>query len=129
MTPLSLASLGSGSGRLLSLCLVLGSLTAPSAGAGAAEAASDGERPASFELKDGDRVVLLGDTLIEREQAHGFVELTLTARFPDRNVLFRNLGWSADTPQGESRVGFDHDKPPEFWFQQLTNSIAQARPT
>src|SRR5262245_24380663 len=129
MTPLSLASLGSGSGRVLCLCLVLAGLAAGSSRAASAEAASGGERPASFELRDGDRVVLLGDTLIEREQAHGFVELTLAARFPDRNVLFRNLGWSADTPQGESRVGFDHDKPPEFWFHQLTNSIAQVRPT
>lgn len=85
--------------------------------------------PSAFELREGDRVVLVGDTLIERETAQGFVELTLTTRFPDRNVTFRNLGWSADTPQGQSRVGFDHERPPEFWFQQLTNSIAQLKPT
>src|SRR5215470_16833843 len=90
---------------------------------GAAER-TDAEKPAerfrAFELRDGDRVVLLGDTLIEREQAHGFIELMLTARFPDRAVTFRNLGWSGDTPWGEARVSFDHIKPPENWFQQLT---------
>ena len=55
---------------------------------------------APFELKDGDRVVFLGDTFIEREQYYGWIELMLTTRFPDRNVTFRNLGWSADTPAG-----------------------------
>jgi putative heme-binding domain-containing protein len=83
----------------------------------------------AFELRDGDRVVLVGDTLLEREQSYGFVEFVLTIHFPDRNVIFRNLGWSADTPEGQSRVGFDHGKPPAFWFQELTNSIAQLNPT
>ena len=35
-----------------------------------------------FEFKDGDRVVLVGNTLIEREQRYGWWELALTARFP-----------------------------------------------
>src|SRR6266540_5885831 len=82
-----------------------------------------------FELREGDRVVLVGDTLIERERNHAEIEFVLTTHFPDRNVTFRNLGWSADTPEGQSRVGFDHSKPPEAWFEQLTNSIAQLKPT
>ena len=83
----------------------------------------------AFELLDGDRVVFVGDTLIERERSHGHIEYLLTTQFPDRNVTFRNLGWSADTPRGQSRVGFDHSKPQEVWFEQLTNSIAQWKPT
>lgn len=82
-----------------------------------------------FEFKDGDRVVLVGDTLIERERLHGEIEFVLTTHSPDRHVTFRNLGWSADTPEGQSRVGFDHSKPASAWFQQLTNSIAQLNPT
>src|SRR6185503_14032823 len=82
-----------------------------------------------FELLEGDRVVMVGDTLIERERAYGYIELALTTRFPARPVTFRNLGWSGDTPQGQARVGFDHSKPAEVWFQQLTNSIALLRPT
>ena len=31
------------------------------------------------------------------------MELALTTRWPDRNVTFRNLGWSADAVFGESR--------------------------
>ena len=50
-------------------------------------------------------VAFLGDGLIEGEQHHGWIELMLTTRFPDRAVTFRNLGWSADLPNGESRLG------------------------
>jgi hypothetical protein len=60
-----------------------------------------------FELRDGDRVVFLGDTLMEREKDFCYIELMMTLRFPERNVTFRNLGWSADTPVGISRVSFD----------------------
>ena len=57
-------------------------------------------RAESFELQDGDRVAFLGDALIEQEQYAGWIELMMTAAFPDRDVTFRNLGWSADTPSG-----------------------------
>jgi lysophospholipase L1-like esterase len=62
---------------------------------------------AEFEFKNGDRVVLIGSTLIEREQRYGYWEATLTARHPDKNITFRNLGWSGDTVWGEARAGFD----------------------
>ena len=45
-----------------------------------------------FELRDGDRVVFLGNTLIEREQKYGYWELMLTMAWPERNITFRNLG-------------------------------------
>ena len=80
----------------------------------------------SFELLNGDRVVLLGDTFIEREQSYGFMEFLLTTQFPDRKVSFRNLGWSADTPLGVSRAGFD---PPAKGFDRLKEQLAAIKPT
>ncbi|MDB6021832.1 MAG: hypothetical protein JWQ04_1689 [Pedosphaera sp.] len=80
-----------------------------------------------FDLRSGDKVVLIGDTLIEREQSYGYLEERLTVRFPDRDVHFRNLGWSADTPEGISRASFDFDKPGKG-FEQLTNQIAIVQP-
>jgi lysophospholipase L1-like esterase len=59
-----------------------------------------------FELVDGDCVALIGGTFIEREQRYGFLELALQARWPDRRLLFRNLGWSGDDVTGESRLYF-----------------------
>ena len=58
-----------------------------------------------FEFKEGEMVAFLGDSFIEREQYAGWIELAATTQFPDRNVTFRNLGWSADTPAGDSRNG------------------------
>jgi hypothetical protein len=82
-----------------------------------------------FELRDGDRVVFLGDTLMEREKDFGYIELMMTLRFPDRNVTFRNLGWSADTPVGISRVSFDWPKGEGEMFRQLMEQIKQVQPT
>ena len=59
-----------------------------------------------FELVDGDRVLLLGNTVIEREQRYGYWEAALTTRYPDRKIIFRNLGWSGDTVLGEARARF-----------------------
>src|SRR5438552_2509839 len=87
---------------------------------------AESKRP--FELRDGDRVVLLGDTLIEREQAYGYLEERLTIQFPERNIIFRNLGWSADTPIGTSRASFDFDKP-GMGFNKLKECVASVQPT
>ncbi len=59
-----------------------------------------------FELRDGDRVLFLGNTLIEREQRYGYWEAALTTRNPNKNIVFRNLGWSGDTVLGEARARF-----------------------
>lgn len=66
---------------------------------------------AEFELKDGDKVVWLGSTLIEREQRYGYWEAALTARWPERKITFRNLGWSGDNVFGEARLAFDINNP------------------
>ena len=82
-----------------------------------------------FELREGDRVVFLGDTLMEREKDFGYIELMMTLRFPERNVTFRNLGWSADTPVGISRVSFDWPKGEGEMFRVLMEQVRQVQPT
>jgi lysophospholipase L1-like esterase len=79
-----------------------------------------------FELKDGNRVVLIGSTLVEREQRHGYWEVALTARFPKRNVTFRNLGWSGDTVFGEAQAGFGS---PADGFRHLKDHVLALKPT
>jgi hypothetical protein len=83
---------------------------------------------AEFQFKDGDRVVLVGSTLIEREQRYGYWELALTTRHPEKNITFRNLGWSGDTVWGESRVGFDLDNP-KIGFTRLVEHVLALKPT
>ena len=88
---------------------------------------------ADFELVDGDRVVLLGDALIEQEQYFGWIEIMLSSAFADRDVTFRNLGWSADTPGGDSRNGLSllqagYEPDDEGW-KQLVKQIELTKPT
>jgi hypothetical protein len=87
---------------------------------------SPGSQPPKFELRDGDRIALIGDTLIERDQRYGYLETLLSISNPDKNLVFRNLGWSGDTVGGISRSGFD---PPEAGFEQLRQQILAVKPT
>lgn len=82
---------------------------------------------------DKERIVLLGDGLIEQEQYHGWIELAITTAFPDKDLTFRNLGWNGDTPRGESRYGLSlvqagHANKDECW-KQLLKQIKMAQPT
>lgn len=89
----------------------------------AADSSTDAKK---LEIRQGDRVVLLGDTFIEREPSYGYIETRLVAHFPDINFTVRNLGWSADTVLGESRASFD---PPEKGFERLKEHLASIKPT
>ena len=50
-----------------------------------------------LELRQGDRIVLVGNTLAERLQHYNNFETLLMTRFPDLDLVVRNLGWSGDT--------------------------------
>ena len=89
-----------------------------------------GQGPASaegppFELRDGDRVVLIGGTMIERDQASGYLETRLTRRYPDCSITFRNLGWSGDTVEGVSQAGFGSV---EDGFKHLVDHVLALKP-
>jgi lysophospholipase L1-like esterase len=60
-----------------------------------AQAASGQSVP--LELRTGDRIILLGNTLAERMQIFNHFETLLMTRFPELELVVRNLGWSADT--------------------------------
>jgi len=79
-----------------------------------------------FELRDGDRIVLIGDDLIERNQKRGYLETQLIIRNPDKSLVFRNLGWSADTVFGDSRAGFGTRAD---GFQQLKSHVLGLKPS
>ena len=85
-------------------------------------------RAEEFELKDGDKVVWLGSTLIEREQRYGYWETALTARWPDRKMTFRNLGWSGDNVYGEARLGFDINTP-ALGLKRMVDLTLAEKPT
>lgn len=73
-----------------------------------------------------ERIVLVGDTLIEREQRYGYLETALRSGLGPRKLRIRNLGWGGDTPGGVARTYFD---PPSKGPAELAAQIAAARPT
>jgi len=54
-------------------------------------------QPPALELRQGDTVVLIGNTLAERMQYFNHFETLLMLRFPDLQLRVRNLGWSGDS--------------------------------
>jgi len=55
---------------------------------------------ADFAIRDGDRVVLLGDSITEQRLYTTAIEAYTLARFPQWKLTFRNIGWSGDTAHG-----------------------------
>jgi lysophospholipase L1-like esterase len=92
----------------------------------AVSASARADDPPPFELLDGDRVVFVGNTFIERDQVYGYLETMLTARWPDRHITFRNFGWSGDTVWGEARARFGTAAD---GFQHLKEHVESIKPT
>jgi len=84
--------------------------------------------PAPFEFKDGDRIVWLGNTLVEREQRYGYWETALLAANPGKKLTVRNLGWSGDTVHGEARGRFDYNNADKC-FKQIVEPTLELKPT
>ena len=107
---------------ILRFLLSVALLVTADAAAPAATAPAVTQPPA---LKDGDTVVLLGDTFFERDYSYGHIETMLTAA-AGKAVRFRNLGWSGDTPRGDSRSYFG---PPQEGLDRLQKQLAEIKPT
>ena len=50
-----------------------------------------------FLIKDGDRVVFLGDSITEQRLYTTYIEAYTLTRYPDWKLWFRNVGWGGDT--------------------------------
>ncbi|GAA5222442.1 hypothetical protein GCM10025777_30730 [Membranihabitans marinus] len=80
----------------------------------------------SFELKSNDRVVFLGNGLMEKAQQYGVIETMFLSYWPDRKITFRNLGWSGDTVEGKARSYIS--KPPKP-YDLLLQQIEKTKPS
>ncbi len=87
---------------------------------------ASGSAGTAWSLRDGDRVVFLGDTFIEREGDRGFIETALVAAHPEASLTFRNLGWSGDTVWAESRGVFDQ---PAKGYERMLALVRELKPT
>lgn len=106
---------------LLFITLFSGSVLAQQASPGGTQAAG-----AAFDLKDGDRVVFVGNSLFENDLPYGYLELALTTRWPNRNVTYRNIGWTGDTVWGQAR---SYITTPPSPYELLIDQLTKAQPT
>src|SRR5262245_12652114 len=53
-----------------------------------------------FFFHDGDRVVMIGDSITEQHLYSNYVEMWVTTRFPSWNITFRNSGIGGDRSVG-----------------------------
>ena len=77
------------SAPFVTLCVALATV-------GSLSAADD----AAFFFKDGDRVVMIGDSITEQHLYSNYVEMWTVTRFPHWNLTFRNSGIGGDTSGG-----------------------------
>src|SRR6266436_4669343 len=54
-------------------------------------------RAGDFFIKDGDRVVFLGDSITEQRLYTTYIEAYALTRHPNWKLSFRNVGWGGDT--------------------------------
>jgi len=83
-------------------------------------------RAEEFSFREGDTVVFIGNTFVERAQQFGYLETELALAAGVTEVRFRNLGWSGDTVFGTARSYFG---PPKEGFDRLKNDLTAIKPT
>lgn len=79
----------------------------------------------AIELHKGDHICIIGNTLAERMQHHGWLETRIHARFPAHELVFRNLGYSGDEIDPGKRLRSMDFGTPDQW---LTGSAPVPQP-
>ena len=81
---------------------------------------------APFPIHAGDRVLFMGDTLLEREGAAAALETRMVRHFAKTAFTSRNLSFSADLPTGVSRASFD---PAATGMERIRTQLDLVKPT
>ena len=80
---------------------------------------------AELQLNKGDHICIVGNTLADRMQHFGWLETRIHGRFPDHQLVFRNLGYSGDELELSKRLRSAHFGTPDQW---LSGSAPPAHP-
>ena len=81
-------------------------------------------RADALELKPGDHISLIGNTLADRMQHDGWLEAHLVSRFPDHDLVFRNLGFSGD--ELTLRLRSQDFGTPDQWLTRTQTDVVLA---
>ena len=80
-----------------------------------------GRAAATFELREKDHIVIIGNTLAERLQYDGWLETMLYSRFPKHELVIRNLGFSGD--EIATRLRSKNFGTPDEWLSAYGTPI------
>ena len=78
----------------------------------------------AIELKHGDRIAFVGNTLADRMQHDGWLETYLLSRFPKHDLVFRNLGFSGD--ELTQRLRSQNFGSPTEWLTKTKTDVVFA---
>ncbi|WP_437228904.1 PVC-type heme-binding CxxCH protein [Planctomicrobium sp. SH661] len=79
---------------------------------------------AQLELKKGDHITLIGNTLPDRMQHDGWLETLIQHRYPDLQLVFRNLAFPGD--EVDLRPRSENFGSPEEWLTKTQTDIVFA---
>lgn len=85
-----------------------------------------------LQFRDSERIALIGNEFFDKEQDQSYIETRLTTRFPDKSIVFRNLGYAGDTVRGDARAlcaGWANFGPDDQGFNRLRKQVQDAGPT
>src|SRR5208283_1833183 len=82
-----------------------------------------------FFIRDGDRVVFLGDSITEQRLYTTYIEAYALTRHPEWKLTFRNVGWGGDTAWLRQRAHPDEGKlfaaDPEAQQKMVETSVGR----
>lgn len=77
-----------------------------------------------LQLRRGDRISIIGNTLADRMQHFGWLEAYIQVRFPEHELTIRNLGFSADTLTVRLRSA--EFGTPDDWLKRTKTTVVFA---
>lgn len=83
--------------------------------------ASEATPAQSFELKKGDHIAYIGNTMADRMQHSAWLETYLHAMFPEHELLVRNLGYPGD--ELKLRVREENFGSPDEWLTKVEANV------
>jgi putative heme-binding domain-containing protein len=108
---------------ILSLVLPIGALLIGGAATGVAQP-QPGPKAASLDIRPNDHISIIGNTLADRMQHDGWLETYFHSRFPKHDLVFRNLGFSAD--ELKIRLRSANFGSPEKWLTMTKTDVVFA---
>ncbi|MCS6850959.1 MAG: GDSL-type esterase/lipase family protein [Gemmataceae bacterium] len=81
-------------------------------------------RAGILELHPGDHIGVIGNTLADRMQHHGWLETLIQARFPEHRIVYRDLGYAGD--ELTLRLRSQDFGTPDDWLRRVRADVVLA---